>query len=464
MKKLFFFVPGTERLGISLIKTTKQLKPGSHASETKCASTAIRNGTGLLIFLTMLFLVSCKKDDPVPVSESGTLIVDIGLFIHVEEVNSRLKSALAVEDFKVTIYRSDGTEAMIFETVSSMPDTVKLEPGEYYVEAHSDNNLPAAFENPYYYGISEVFSISSNTQQSVQVICKLANTIVSVVYSDNIKSSFNDYSATVSTELGSLVFLSDEIRRGYFQTSALDILVELSYLNPDGTQSSKTLSGSIPDPLANKHYQINVDASLDQAMASFQILMDSEEVTVEMVELSEDPIIPEGATAYGDLLITEIMFDPLALSDTEGEWFEIYNNSDHSIDLQNMILQRNATDTHIIEGSIELLAGEYYVMARTATATEALNSYVYGTDISLTNSGSVLAIYNEGTEAEPGALIFSVDYGAADFPSAAGASISLSPSIANPGNAVQGIFWCLSSSVYSTGDAGTPGTVNDPCD
>ena len=251
---------------------------------------------------------------------------------------------------------------------------------------------------------------------------------------------------------------------GYFQTMPLDILVELAYQNPDGSDTSKILSGSIPDPLANRHYEIFVDASPDAGAASFQILLDSTEVLVEVIEITDiqgnqqDDII-----GYGEILITEIMFDPSALSDTEGEWLEIYNNSDQMLNLQNLILGRDDVNRHTIADPIELLPGEYFVFARTGTATSASNTYIYGSDISLTNSGAVLAIYNEGTETDPGALIFSVDYGAVYFPSPTGASISLNLDGFNPADAVLGTSWCTATSVYNTGDLGTPGSENDLC-
>ena len=157
---------------------------------------------------------------------------------------------------------------MSFESVLVMPDTIELEVGNYYVEAHSDNNLPAAFENPYYFGSSEVFAISSGSRQSVQVTCTLANTIVSVVYSANVTNGFVDYTTTVSSELDSLVFSGNETRWGYFQPLPLMIRTQLTYLNPDGSDSSKILSGQIPDPLPNRHYQILIDATVDGGSAA----------------------------------------------------------------------------------------------------------------------------------------------------------------------------------------------------
>ena len=227
-----------------------------------------------MVCLMMIISISCKKDEINPNRETGYLQVSIGMSIHINDVGSKLKSMLQTEDFKVTIYQADGTEVMSFESASDMPDTIELEIGSYYVEAHSDNNLPAAFENPYYRGVSNVFAISSNIQQSVLVNCELANTIVTVAYSENVKNSFVDYTATVSTELDSLVFSKDETRMGYFQTLPFEIMVELTYLNPDGSDTSKMLSGNIPDPLSNRHYEILIDASIDEGMATFQILLD----------------------------------------------------------------------------------------------------------------------------------------------------------------------------------------------
>jgi hypothetical protein len=275
---------------------------------------------------------------------------------------------LQTEDFKVTIYMADGAEAMSFESASDMPDTIELEIGNYYVEAHSDNNLPAAFENPYYRGVSNVFTISSNIQQSVLVNCELANTIVTVIYSDNVVNSFSDYTATVSSELDSLVFTKNEIRMGYFQTLPLEIMAELTYLNPDGLDASKRLSGSIPDPLPNKHYEILVDASIDGGLATFQIQMDSSEVVMEVVEITDiSNTRQNGAIGSGELLITEIMSNPSALSDTEGEWFEIYNNSDRVINLHNLILGRDDVNRHTITDSIDLFPGSYIVFERTVS-------------------------------------------------------------------------------------------------
>lgn len=418
----------------------------------------------ILTFLFPLFMISCQKDDLLSKVETGKVYIEITSAIHVKELNSHLKAAPEIEDFKVTIFQSDGTEVMSFDSTSVRPDTIELPVGDYYVEAYSDNNLPAAFENPYYFGTSEIFTISSNSQQSVPVNCILANTIVTVSYSAELTSGFSDYATTVWSALDSLVFTRAETRMGYFQTLPLEIRVDLRYQKPDMTEVAKSLYGSIPFPLANRHYEIFVDASINEGLAAFQISMDSTDVPIEVIEIADNPVTPPaGAIGYGDLLITEVMYNPTSLSDTEGEWFEVYNNSDQSINLQNLILGRDDADRHTITDPIELAAGDYHVFERNDTATNAGNSYIFGSDILLPNTGALLSIFNEGTESDPGALIFSVDYGGANFPDGSGASISLNPNLLTASDAVLGSSWCISTSTYNTGDLGTPGTANDAC-
>jgi hypothetical protein len=414
---------------------------------------------GVITFI----VISCQTEEPVPGKETGRLHIDIGLSIQVNEVSNVLKSTQQTEGFKVIIYNTDGTEVRAFDNLEAMPDTIELEMGEYYVVAHSDNDLPAAFENPFYHGSSDVFSIEAGSFSSVQVTCQLANTIVGVVYSENVETNFSDYTTTVSTSLGSLIFSREETRLGYFHPAPMEILVELVFLQPDGSTGNKILAGDIPDPMANKHYEIQVDASLDNGQATFQILLDESPVEVVAVEITQGPPPIPGAIAYGELLITEIMYDPTALADTEGEWFEIYNNSGRTLQLQNLVLARDEVNQHTITESIELPPTSYYVFARTEQATGVANEYLYGSDISLSNTGAVLALYNEGPGSLPGSLIFALDYGEASFPAGTGASIVLDPSMLNVSEATSGSSWCTSTSVFSTGDLGSPGLVNDPC-
>jgi len=418
----------------------------------------------LMAILFSVLLSSCQKEETEISGERGFLLLDIQSDLQIREVGRHLKSAPEIEDFKVSIFHSDGSPALVFDSATVRPDTIELDVGDYYVEAHSDNNFPAAFENPYYYGTSDIFSIGPNDQQTILVNCLLANTMVSVLYSQQVVSSFTNYRTKVASELDSLIYQANESRTGYFRPLPLSIIVNLSYEKPDGSVEDRLLSGSIPYPMANRHYEIFVDATISEGLAALQITLDSTEIPKEVIEIIDGPETPvEGNYAYGDLLITEIMYDPDSLSDTQGEWFEVYNNSDQIIAMQNLILGRDDANRHSITEAIDLQPGAYLVLERNESATSASPAYSYGSDILLPNSGAILSVFNEGTETNPGSLIFSVNYGDVNFPDGSGASIALHPESLNPEEGVLGSSWCLSSTVYSTGDLGTPGEINDVC-
>lgn len=418
-----------------------------------------------LCYLLMLFVffAGCNKEEEIK-KPTGKLTINVGLFIGVNEVDNQLKSTQGTEDFKVAIFDSNDNEVISFAKASDIPEEIELEIGEYYAIAHSDNNLPAAFENPYYYGRSETVTITPETAKAITINCELANTMVSVIYSDNVKNQYVDYTTTIQSSSGTLIFPKNETRIGYFQPLPLTITVTLNWQESGGVIKSKIITGSISAPLPKKHYEIHINASDVEGSALLQINLNETSVPVEVVELIDGIIEPpSGKLEYGDLIITEIMYDPVALSDATGEWFEIYNTSGHSIDLKNLVIRKNDTESHIVNNSLTLEPYGYYVFARTEEATVAEKKYVYNTDITLNNTGAIISLYDYGTDGTDGILICAVDYGADDFTNATGSSLSLNPESLTVANAILGTFWCNSVTSYNTGDLGTPGNINDAC-
>jgi len=416
----------------------------------------------LFLALILLDVFSCKKYELNENKPTGKLKVEIGLYIAVSEISENLKSTMGSEDFKVIIYTAADEEIRTFERASDMPDVIELETGSYYVTAFSDNDLPAAFDNPYYYGKSEVFTITPNGQQNVVVNCEQGNTAVSVVYSENVRNYFLDYTTTVASTAGSLDFTKDETRTGYFRPLPLTISASLTLEKPDGSLETRILTGTIPVPIPKKKYEIHVDASAVGGTSMVAINLDESPVPVEIVKITEEGQQNGMELGSGELLITEIMYDPTAQTDAVGEWVEIYNNTNRALNLKNLVIRKNDSESHIITDSISLLPGVYWVLARAESAV-AGNKYIYGTDITLNNTGAVLSVSNFGTDGTDGTVVCSVNYGADGFPAASGASISLDPGSLNATDAETGTSWCVSSSNYDTGDKGTPWAVNDNC-
>ena len=159
--------------------------------------------------------------------------------------------------------------------------------------------------------------------------------------------------------------------------------------------------------------------------------------------------------AQASLVINEIMFNPAAVSDTNGEWMEIYNPG-AALDLLNYALA-DGGGSYTIPSSLVIPAGGYLVFGRNADT--AVNGGVpvdmaYGTSLYFGNTGEPLSIL-----APDGSLQDRVDYGAAGFPTAVGASICFTGS----GDNADGANWFAASDLgiaYGAGDFGTPGAAN----
>ncbi len=165
------------------------------------------------------------------------------------------------------------------------------------------------------------------------------------------------------------------------------------------------------------------------------------------------PVDPQVEDPPYNIVITEIMANPDAVSDTYGEWIEIYNNDSVQIELSAWVLADAGTDSHSIDPGFDFFAiepGEYMVFGRNSDST--VNGgysadYEYS-GFSLANTADEIYLYDS-----QGRLVDEVNYNAS-FPMAAGKSFFLGdPHIDNndPAN------WYLAFQPFGAGDFGTPG-------
>ena len=414
----------------------------------------------MAIFATGLLFNSCTKKESNSEKPKGLLKLNVGISVVESTVGSHFKASSA--DFSVKIFNSGDQAVLSYAHVSEVPSSIELQAGSYYAVVSSDNNQPAAFNNPYYYGNSGTFTITAGQTSSVNVTCSLANIMVTVVYSDQVINSFSNYSTTVSNTGGNLAYAKDETRAGYFNAGPLHIESTLTYTDGGGVEQTKTLTGDISNAQTGKHYEIHIDAAPTKGNAVLDVTL-NETVVTEVVNITDNSNSGNWVPAFGDLLITEIMYNPLALSDTEGEWIEVYNNSGHAINLKDLVIRRgSATTFHQISTDVNLAAGAYAVLGRTSTAASHVD-YVYPS-INLTNTGDEIIINTYGTTGMDGTIICSVDYSLTGFlTNLNGKSLQLDPSVHDAAEAQIGSNWCASTVTYSTGDYGTPGAANSNC-
>ncbi|NUN14736.1 MAG: lamin tail domain-containing protein, partial [Myxococcales bacterium] len=165
----------------------------------------------------------------------------------------------------------------------------------------------------------------------------------------------------------------------------------------------------------------------------------------------------DGLAAGLPLMITEIMADPLAVSDANGEWFEIYNGTGTSININGWTIQTGQGQTHVIDagGALFVPPASNIVLGRQKDST--LNggvrvNYQYS-GITLDNASDSVILKNSG-----GAEMDRVDFGGVTgIAVVAGATAALiSPELNNN----VGASWATSTAVFGAGDKGTPVSPN----
>ncbi len=406
------------------------------------------------IILILAVLFACnerKKETP---KLEGELKLYVGISIKTHDYHTTLKST-GTDNFKVSIYDSDSKVIKSYNKASDIPSSIVLPEGDYYVIAHSGNNQPAKFENPFYQGISGTFTITPKEPTEIEVICSLSNVMITVSYSDNVASGFDNFHTIVKAGSDSLTFNEDESRAGYFQMMPIDIISYLEFTDSAGNKATKKLTGTIQDPQPQKHYEIHVDASITNGNAIINIGLND--------TVDTDTIFLDDKEDEQPLIFTEIMFNPDNMSDSHGEWLELRNISDKEFNLKDLVIRRSNNDFHKITDDLIIAPGAFIVFAKTDSAVFE-PGYVYGSSLSLINGGDELFINEYGTDGTDGDVICSVNYGGPGFPSSsAGRSIQLDPTISDQEGAIEGSNWCLSTNEYSTGDKGTPGEANSSC-
>lgn len=153
----------------------------------------------------------------------------------------------------------------------------------------------------------------------------------------------------------------------------------------------------------------------------------------------------------GTVVVTEFMANPSKVDDSVGEWFEVYNPTSATVDLNGWTI-KDATSSHTIKSSVAVGPGQYVVLGNNVDAkTNGGVSVVYGYgSMSLGNSGDTISLVNKA-----GQMVDTVSY-TSSWGIASGASHSLK--LPGMDNSVSS-SWCVEAKPWSgsLGDRGTPG-------
>ena len=223
-------------------------------------------------------------------------------------------------------------------------------------------------------------------------------------------------------------------------------------LTVDGTSLTNVLTTfTAPIPGAGSELTVTFTGTTDGGSEAF--------VFQNLVVTGDDGGGPTGPAA-GDLVITEVMQNPNAVSDSVGEWFEVLNTTSSPIELQGLTFSDRDSDSFTVETSVLVAAGGYAVLGN--NADPAINGgvavdYAYSSWF-LSNGADEIVIDADG------ATLDVIEYdGGSTWPDPTGASMNLDPAATDAVSNDDGANWCEATTSYGAGDLGTPGAANTDC-
>lgn len=219
-----------------------------------------------------------------------------------------LRAPMAIEaaDLSLRLTAADGSLDRTWAKVADFDAEEEFAVGDYTFEAFYGQPADEGFDKPYYSGISTL-SVRENQSTPVSVTAKLANSMVSVDYTDAFKNYMTDWSATAASDAGTatIEFLRDETRAAYITPGT--VVLKVNVTKPNG--ASATLQAASFAAVARHHYNVTVDISNGAGDAILKIEIDDsidETVTVEFdldnIETAPAPTVTTIGFASGDVL------------------------------------------------------------------------------------------------------------------------------------------------------------------
>ncbi|RME23190.1 MAG: hypothetical protein D6798_14055, partial [Deltaproteobacteria bacterium] len=167
-----------------------------------------------------------------------------------------------------------------------------------------------------------------------------------------------------------------------------------------------------------------------------------------------------GDLVAGDLVITEVMINPNAGDDESNEWIEVYNAAGATVDLYGLVLGDSGSSSGVIADTVVVSPGDRVVLARgdgSGWAYPFTPAAWWGSSPALGNSGDLVSVGNSD-----GIIDETATWSAGDAD--AGIAWQLAPRYTDAVSNDSDTAWCgASTAIGTTGDRGTPGSVNTGC-
>ena len=252
----------------------------------------------LLFIMCVGVLCSCAKDDDERSGAMGAFRINVEANAEVwsgeklSAARAEEKSAVLpdVGDFALSV-TNRGETVYQWDTYRDAQEDGELEirPSTYTAKAWYGSLDAEGFEQPYYEGSAD-FQVRRGESTPVTVTCYLANSTLRIVYTDEFRQYFQEYSAAVSTASGHTVdFSQSEERPAYFTPGKLTVNAAVKKA---GQANAAVYKVKEIDAKSRHAYTLTLD--VDAGSATMKVSF-SEEVSEE--ERVEFPVTDEALNA-----------------------------------------------------------------------------------------------------------------------------------------------------------------------
>ncbi|MDE6097971.1 MAG: DUF4493 domain-containing protein, partial [Muribaculaceae bacterium] len=160
---------------------------------------------------------------------------------------------------------------------------IDLYSGHYKAEAWAGTKSAASWEDRWFEGVEE-FDVRKGETTTVDLNCKIQNTIVSVVYEESADEVISDYTLTAATTAGELTFEGKDERKGYFIMPEGETTLKYTLSGKLSTGEDYTRSATIENVKPSTEYRLTVRYTGENdelGGAYLTIVVDESEVVVE---------------------------------------------------------------------------------------------------------------------------------------------------------------------------------------
>lgn len=143
--------------------------------------------------LTLMAFASCMSED---LESKFTAGGDKGTLELGVELLQPARRDVSTVNFPVVIKDASGSVVKEYATVAEVPASIVMAVGSYTVESHTPGEIAKSMSNPYYKGASDV-EIVKDVTSPVNVVCKMANSQVSINYDEEFRNVFTAWEVTI---------------------------------------------------------------------------------------------------------------------------------------------------------------------------------------------------------------------------------------------------------------------------